>query len=79
MYHTISISVRILSVCDRDLHLNVVQQKLLTPQIDIRLDNNDILQFLKHGRNDKTYERLHKKINLANIHHCESAIYDILK
>lgn len=70
-----------LSVYDRDLHLSVSQQKILTPQIDIRLNSNEIIESVKHGSRYKsqTYKKLHEEINLKRIPHFENTIYTLLK
>lgn len=79
VYQTISLHVKILSMCDRDLHLDVVQQKLLSPQISIRLSNSAICKSLKSRSSRIIYKRLHEKIRIAHIRTLENTIYHILR
>lgn len=78
-YQTISVQVKILSLYDRDLHLDVIQQKTLTPQLDIRLNGTNIDKFLKSGYNSDIYEYLNKKVTVTNIRFIENTIYYILR
>lgn len=79
VYQTISVHVKVFSICDRDLHLNVMQQKQLTPQIDVRLNNREMCNFLMNGYNKETYKRLHENIDIANVRLLQNTIYDVLR